>query len=94
VWIGLSSVRATGFVFTPYKRKKYPELQKKSAGAKKIHVYRCSRLQEWRLAPMLIKTNPVKIGGKKLNKKPATQRNLAADRKERLCAFVSATTGR
>jgi hypothetical protein len=61
-------------------------LQKKSAGTKKIHVYRCSRLREWRLAPTLIKTNPVKIGGKKQNKKPVTQRNLAADRKERLFA--------
>ena len=59
-----------GFVFTPYKRKKYPELQKKSAGTKKIHAYRSHRLREWRLAPMLIKANPVKSGGKKQNKKP------------------------
>jgi hypothetical protein len=42
---------------------------------------------------MLIKTNPVKIGGKKQNKKPVMPRNLAAVRKEPVC-LVSATTGR
>ena len=78
VRIGLASVRANGFVFTPYKRKKYPELQKKSAGAKNIHVYRCSRLREWRFAPILIKTNPAKIG-QEAKQNTGYAQNLAAE---------------
>jgi hypothetical protein len=33
-----------------------------------MHAYRCHWPREWRLAPMLIKTNLVEKGGKKQNK--------------------------
>jgi len=72
VRIGLSSFRGERICLHSLQKKKVSRIAKKSAGAKKIHVYCCSRLREWRLAPMLIKTNPVKIGGKKQNKKPVT----------------------
>src|SRR6266550_2665134 len=87
VRIGLSSFRGERICLHSLQKEKVSRIaKKKSAGTKKIHVYRCSRLREWRLAPMLIKTNPVKIGGKKQNKKPVMPRKLAAVRKERLFA--------
>ena len=86
VRIGLSSFRGERICLHSLQKEKVSRIAKKSAGTKKIHVYRCSRLREWRLAPMLIKTNPVKIGGKKQSKRPVTPRNLAAVRKERLFA--------
>ena len=83
VRIGLSSFRGERICLHSLQKEKVSRIAKKVRRNEENHVYRCSRLQEWRLAPMLIKTNLVRNGGKKQNKKPVMPRNLAADRKER-----------
>jgi hypothetical protein len=68
VRIGLSSFRVERI--HSLQKKKTSRIAKKRAGGKTIHACGCHRPREWRLAPMLIKTNLVEKRGKKQNKKP------------------------